>query len=73
MLKGLGISRKSDFEGQWDLISGLSQNWGNRDSTLGGYKENRARSRTWGKGAVTRQETESDLSANIGGFPMELS
>ena len=26
--------------------------------------------RTQGKGAVTRQETESDLSADIGGFPM---
>ena len=43
---------------------------GNRDSTLGGYKQNLVCARTQGKGAVTRQETESDLSADIGGFPM---
>ena len=26
--KGLGISRESDFEGQWDLITELPQDWG---------------------------------------------
>ena len=40
--KGLGIPRESDFEGQWDLITGLPQDWGGggRYSTLGGYKQN---------------------------------
>ena len=28
--KGLGIPRESDLEGQWDLIIGLPQNWGNQ-------------------------------------------
>ena len=25
--KGLGILRESDFEGQWDLVAGLLQDW----------------------------------------------
>ena len=28
LAKRLGIHRESDFEGQWDLIIGLSQDWG---------------------------------------------
>ena len=30
--KGLGIPRESDYEGQQDLITEFSQDWGNRDS-----------------------------------------
>ena len=28
--KGLRTPREFDFEGQWDLITELSQDWGNR-------------------------------------------
>ena len=34
----LGILRESDFEGQQNLITGFPQDWGKRDSTLGGHK-----------------------------------
>ena len=37
--KGLGIPRESDFVGQWEFIPGLPQDWGNRDSTLGGWEQ----------------------------------
>ena len=28
MVEGVGIPRGCDFEGQWDLITGLPQDWG---------------------------------------------
>ena len=28
----LGIPRESDFEGQWDLVTEFSQDWGYRDT-----------------------------------------
>ena len=47
--KGLGIPRESDFEGQWDLITWLPQDWGNRDYTFGGHKQNLMCSKPRGK------------------------
>ena len=47
--KGGGIPRESDFESQHDLIAGLSQNWGNRDSTLGGHTQSNVHIGTQGK------------------------
>ena len=47
--KGLGIPRESDFEGQWDLITWLPQDWGNRDYTFGGHKQNLLCSKPRGK------------------------
>ena len=44
---------------------------GNREFTLGRHKQNLACTRTQGKGAVTPQETESDLPARAGGSPIE--
>ena len=34
--KGLGMPRESDFEGQWDLIIGLPQDWGKQTPALEG-------------------------------------
>ena len=39
----------------------------NRDSTLGGYRQNLVYTKTQGKGAVAPQETEPDLPASVGG------
>ena len=58
--KGLGIPRESDYEGQQDLITEFSQDWGNK-RLLGGYKQNPVRTRTQVKGAATPQEAEPDL------------
>ena len=70
--KGLGIPRQSDSEGQWDLITGLPQDWGEkRDSSLGGYTQNLALTKTQRKGAVTARETEPKLPASVGGSPAE--
>ena len=34
LTKGLGIPRESDLEGQWDLITGLSQDWGETETPV---------------------------------------
>ena len=34
LAKGLGIPRESDFEGQWDLITGHPQQWGKQTPLL---------------------------------------
>ena len=39
---------------------------GNRDSTLGGHKQNLVCIRTQGKVAVTSQETEPELLSSVG-------
>ena len=36
LAKELGILRESDFEGQWDLIAGLPQDWGKQIPLLVG-------------------------------------
>ena len=38
LAKGLRTPREFDFETQWDLITELSQDWGNRDSWKGTNK-----------------------------------
>ena len=45
---------------------------GETDSTVGRHKQNLACTKTQGKGAVTPQETEPNLPASVGGFPMEV-
>ena len=65
---GLGVPSKSDLEDQWDLTIGLPQDWGNRDSSLGGQKPNLACTKTQGKGAMTPQETEPELPLTLEGL-----
>ena len=55
--------REFDFEGQWDLIIELPQDWGKQ--TLGGYKQNLVCTRTQDKGTVTQQEIEPDLPVSV--------
>ena len=64
----MGIPKDSDFEGQWDLITGLPHDMGEIDSSLGAHKQNLAYTKTQGKGAVTPQETEPKLPARVGGL-----
>ena len=67
--KGTEAPRELDFGGQWDLITELPQNWGNRLS--GGHKQNLVHTRTQEKGAVTTQETEPDLPMSVQESPAE--
>ena len=60
--KGLKIPRESDFGDQWDLITELPQDW---ENTLGGHKQNLVCTRNLEKGAMTPQETESDLPVSV--------
>ena len=60
--KGLRTPRKFDFGGQWDLITELPQDW---ENTLGGHKQNLVCTRNLEKGAMTPQETESDLPVSV--------
>ena len=68
---GLGIPKESDLEGQQALIIGLAQDWGKQRLQSCGHKQNFAWTNTQRKGAVTPQETESKLSASVGGPPVE--
>ena len=45
---------------------------GETDSSHGGHKQNLACTKTQRGGAVTPQETESELPAGVGGSPMEV-
>ena len=47
---GGGIPRESDFEGWWDLIAGLREDWGKRESTLGGHTQSSVLIKTQGEG-----------------------
>ena len=51
------MSRDSDFEGQWDLITELPQDWGKQ--TLGEYEQNFVSTKTQGREAVIPQETRN--------------
>ena len=62
LTKGLGIHWEFGLEGQWDLIIGLTQDWGNRDSSFGGHKQNLVFTKTQRKGAET---TEPKLPASV--------
>ena len=44
---------------------------GNRGSTLGGHKQKHVCINTQGKGAMTPQDTEPDVSVSVGGSPVE--
>ena len=67
--KGTGNPQERDLEGQWDFITGLPQAWGDQAPTLGGHKQNLARTRPPGQGAVTPEEAEPDLPASVRGPP----
>ena len=67
----MGIPKDSDFEGQWDLITGLPHDMGEIDSSLGAHKQNLAYTKTQGKGAVTPQETNQNYLLSVGGPPVE--
>ena len=56
------MPREFDFGSQWDLITELTQDWGNR---LLGHKQNFVCTRIQKKGAVTSQETEPDLPVSV--------
>ena len=60
LAKGLRTSREFDFEGQWDLITELPQDWGNRPLCI----------RTQKKGTVTPQETKPDLPVSVQESPV---
>ena len=62
--KGLRTPREFDFGGQWDLITELSQDWGNR---LLEAQQNFVQGRTQEKGAVTPQETEQEACMSLEG------
>ena len=65
--KGTEIPRESDFEGQWDLITELPQDRGNK--TLGGHKQNLMHTRTHEKGAGT--DSTRDLPVSVWESPAE--
>ena len=69
--KGLGIPREYDLEDQWDLTTGLHRTGGNRDSSLGGHKQNLAHTKIQRKRAVTPQEIEPKLPGSAEGSPVE--
>jgi len=50
----------------------LHRTGANRDSILAGHKQNLVCNRTQGRGAMTTQETESDLPARFGRFSAEI-
>ena len=62
----------SDLEGQWDLITGLPQDWGKQRLQSGRAQANLAHTKSQGKETVAPQETESDLPASVRGFPVEV-
>ena len=57
------IPREFDFGGQWDLITELSQNWGNR--LLEGTNKTLCTPGPRRKEQLTPQETDSDLPVNV--------
>ena len=56
------MARDSDFEGQWDLITELPQDWGKQ--TLGEYEQNFVSTKTQGREAVIPQETRNRAFLN---------
>ena len=72
-IKELEILRESDTEVQQNLIMGLQQDWGKQ--RFHSWKtQNLVCTKIQGKGAVTPQRPESDISASsVGGSPVEAS
>ena len=58
-----------DFGGQWDLITELSQDWGNR---LLESKNKTVCTRSQVKGVVSPHEMEPDLPVSIQESPVEV-
>ena len=56
LTKELGVSREFDSEGQWDLIKGLSQDWGKQKLQSWRVQKNLVCTKTQRKGAMTPQE-----------------
>ena len=52
------------------MIIGLHRARGNKDSSLGGHKQNL--DKTQREGAMSPQETDPKLSASVGGSPVEV-
>ena len=69
---GGGIPRESYFEGYWDLIAGLQQNWGKERLHFWRAHTKSCAHRDPGEGAVTPGNTEPDLPASVGGSPVEV-
>ena len=73
--KGTENHREFDFEGQRDLITELTQDWGNRllegTHTHTHTHTQLGCTRTQEKGAVTPQETEPDLPVSVQEFQAE--
>ena len=53
MAGGVGIPRECDFEGQWDLITRLPQDWGKQRLHSWRAQTNLVCTRTQGKGTLT--------------------
>ena len=66
-----GIPRESSFEGYWDLIAGLRQNWGKQRLNSWRAQTKWCAYRDPEEGAVTPGETETDQPASVGGSPVE--
>ena len=71
LTKELGIPRESYLEGNQIWLQDFHRTSGNRDSSLGGHKQNLVHTKTQGKEGVTSQETELKLPTRVGGFPVE--
>ena len=63
------LPRESNFEGQWDLITGFPHDWGK--ALLTGTNKILCAPGSTGKREVTPQETELDLPASDGGSSVE--
>ena len=70
LTKGLEIPRESDLS-PTRLDHKTYTGVGETDSSLGGHKQNLARTKIQRKGAVTPRETEPKLHASVGGSPVE--
>ena len=68
---GGGIPRESDFEGYWDLIAGLRQNWEKQRLHSWRAHTKYCAHRDPGEGTVTPGDTEPDLPVCVGGSPAE--
>ena len=65
--QGLGIPRESDLGGKQDLITRLPQDWGKQRLQSYRAQTKPCVYQIQRKGAVTPQETEPKLPANVGG------
>ena len=69
--KGLGVPRTLALRASRIRLYDSQRTRGNRDSSLGGHKQNSVHTKTQRRGAVTPQETEPKIPASVGGPPLE--